>query len=67
MVLIAIHINILKDALEKNYETILILEDDVILSKDFQNDLERIKQIQKTTSDWNVIYTGASQHNWTKT
>lgn len=59
------HVNILKDALEKNYETILILEDDVRLSKDFDNQIKRITQLLKTNPDWNVIYTGASQHNWT--
>lgn len=59
------HINILKDALEKNYETILVLEDDVMLSKHFDNQIERITQIQQTNPDWNIIYTGASQHNWT--
>ena len=59
------HVNILKDALEKNYETILILEDDVMLTKDFENQLKRITQTQQTNPDWNVIYIGASQHNWT--
>jgi GR25 family glycosyltransferase involved in LPS biosynthesis len=58
------HVNILKDALEKNYETILILEDDVRLSKGFDNQIERITQIQQMNPDWNIIYTGASQHNW---
>jgi GR25 family glycosyltransferase involved in LPS biosynthesis len=59
------HVNILKDALEKNYETILILEDDVRLSKGFDNQIKRITQLQQTNPDWNVIYIGASQHNWT--
>jgi GR25 family glycosyltransferase involved in LPS biosynthesis len=58
------HINILKDALEKNYETILILEDDVIFSKEAQKQFERITKIQSTRPNWNIIYLGASQHNW---
>jgi GR25 family glycosyltransferase involved in LPS biosynthesis len=58
------HINILKDAIEKKYKTILILEDDVLLCKDFNTQIKRIIKIQETNRDWSIIYTGASQHNW---
>jgi GR25 family glycosyltransferase involved in LPS biosynthesis len=58
------HINILKDAVAKKYETILILEDDVIFSNESENCLERIKQTQNENPNWNIIYLGASQHDW---
>lgn len=59
------HINILKDALEKNYETVMILEDDIILNNDFDNQTDRIQTIKETNRDWNIIYIGASQYDWT--
>jgi len=58
------HINVLKDALKKNYESIFILEDDVLLHKDFESQIERISDIQETKPEWNIIYLGASQHDW---
>lgn len=56
------HINILKDAVKNNYNSILILEDDIILSKIFET---RIKEnFTFLKSDWNILYFGAGQHDW---
>lgn len=54
--------NIIKDAIDKKFRRILILEDDVILSKNFENDfLNLIKQVGE---DWKIIQLGASQYCW---
>ena len=58
------HINILKDAVNKNYESILILEDDIILSSSFKDRLSEIKDLMK--NDWKILYLGVSQHDWTE-
>jgi len=55
------HIEIIKQAKEKNYEKILIFEDDVILSDKFSHVIKKIKKL-----DWNFIYLGASQFEWDK-
>jgi GR25 family glycosyltransferase involved in LPS biosynthesis len=54
------HLEVIKKAKLNNYKRILIFEDDVILSKEFN---KRISQINKL--DWSIIYLGASQFNWT--
>lgn len=57
------HIQILKDAQEKKYNSILILEDDVIITKHYNK--ETLKQIKTYTDNtWNLIYLGAGQHKW---
>lgn len=56
------HINILKDAINNNYDKILILEDDIIISKSFTSRLHEINSLIQ--DDWNIIYLGVSQHNW---
>ena len=56
------YINILKDAKIKGYESILIFEDDVLLSKDFN---KRFDNLYKTLKDnWKFIGLGASQYHW---
>jgi GR25 family glycosyltransferase involved in LPS biosynthesis len=53
------HIEIIKEAKSAGYKRILIFEDDVILSDEFN---ERISQINKL--NWELLYLGASQFNW---
>ena len=53
------HRNIIKDAYEKNYENILILEDDFIFTNNFHNYLEdylkKVKNIK-----WDMLYLGGN-------
>ena len=56
------YINILKDAKSKGYESILIFEDDVILSNDFNKQLDTF--ISKIPDTWKFLGLGASQYNW---
>jgi len=53
------HRNIILDAKDKNYDKILIFEDDVIFDKDFEKKLKQIKKIF-----WKLLYLGASQFDW---
>ena len=53
--------NILLDAKNRNYKKILILDDDIILSKYFYKFEYFSKFIDK---DWEFLYLGCSQHNW---
>ncbi len=56
------YIRILKDAKQKGHESILILEDDIILSKCFN---ERLKAFCSSVPDsWKFIGLGASQYDW---
>lgn len=52
------HIKILKNAIENNYETILILEDDIVPMKMF--DFKKINIPKK----WDILYLGCSQYNY---
>lgn len=52
------HINVLKDAINKKYSSILILEDDIVPQKEL--DLKNIKLPEK----WDIIYFGGSQYNF---
>tara|TARA_B110000908_G_scaffold125909_1_gene147654 strand:+ start:2641 stop:4731 length:2091 start_codon:yes stop_codon:yes gene_type:complete len=56
------HIKILKDAKEKGYKRILILEDDVILSHNLRENLDEF--IQAIPNNWKVLQLGAAQYNW---
>lgn len=58
------HIKILEDAIKQNYESILILEDDIILTRDIENKIDKLNEFININSNWNIIYLGASQHNW---
>lgn len=53
------HLEIIKDAKRNNYSRILILEDDVHLSKDFQSRVCLIQNLK-----WKLLYLGGSQYNW---
>jgi GR25 family glycosyltransferase involved in LPS biosynthesis/mannosyltransferase OCH1-like enzyme len=53
------HIKILKDAKDKGYKKILILEDDVIISDNFLESVKNVKNI-----NWKLIYLGCSQFDW---
>lgn len=54
------HIEIIKDAKFKGYKRILIFEDDVLISKDINIHLQKLRNIK----DWKLLYLGASQYNW---
>lgn len=56
------HKAIIKDAYEKGYESILILEDDLILHKDFHKVCLNLYSIPK--NEWDMIYLGASDYNF---
>tara|TARA_Y100000780_G_scaffold179369_1_gene164807 strand:- start:115594 stop:116364 length:771 start_codon:yes stop_codon:yes gene_type:complete len=56
------HIKIIKDAIQNNYETILLLEPDVAFHKNFNN--IDIKNYEKLIKNNSIIYLGASQHEW---
>lgn len=53
------HLSIIKNAKNKGYKRILVFEDDVVFSKDFN---ERILEIRNV--DWKMLYLGASQFDW---
>jgi len=57
--LVLTNINIIKDAKEKNYNSILILEDDVV----FTNEINNISEyMEKLPNDWDMLYFGGN-HN----
>jgi GR25 family glycosyltransferase involved in LPS biosynthesis len=57
--------NIIKDAIDKKYDKILIFDDDVIFIKDFHACFE--KCIKIFPKDWKVILLGATQNINTRT
>jgi GR25 family glycosyltransferase involved in LPS biosynthesis len=57
------HLEIIKDAKKNNYKNILILEDDIIISNDYRNQLQNLLDFVKNNT-YNIIYLGASQHCW---
>lgn len=56
------YISIINDAKERGLQRILILEDDVLLSKNFE--IEFSKFIAAVPSDWVVLNLGSSQYDW---
>lgn len=54
-------INILKKSIENNYNSIVILEYDIILNKNIFNLLPNYKKIIHNSD---IVYLGSSQHNW---
>jgi GR25 family glycosyltransferase involved in LPS biosynthesis len=57
------HREIIKDAIKNNYENILILEDDAHFCFNF---IEKINIIKLVPQKWNLLYLGASQHDWSQ-
>jgi GR25 family glycosyltransferase involved in LPS biosynthesis len=53
------HLGIIKDAKLKGHKRILIFEDDVVLSKDFDNEIRKIENL-----DWKMLYLGVTQYDW---
>lgn len=56
------YVNILRDAKSRGFKKILILEDDILLDRQF--DVKIKKFIQIISSDWKVLQLGASQYGW---
>lgn len=54
--------SIIKDAKEKKYKNILILEDDITLANNFEDKLSKL--LNNISKDWKLIHLGASQYNW---
>lgn len=56
------YVKILKDAKERGFHRILILEDDIVLARNF---LQRFDSFLKSiAADWKIILLGASQYDW---
>lgn len=53
------HLYTLNDALDKKYDSVLILEDDVFFDHNFT---QKVMNIEKAP-DWDILYLGCSQHN----
>lgn len=53
---------IIRDAINRGYKKILILEDDIILDNDFE--VKFSKFMKAISSDWKVVQLGASQYDW---
>lgn len=56
------YLNILDDAKKNGYNRFLILEDDVILSRNFESVFEDF--MKRISEDWKILLLGASQYNW---
>ena len=54
------HLQVIKNAKQNNYKNILILEDDVVFHKSFNDQLQKINCIP---ADYSIIYLGTSQLN----
>ena len=52
----------LEDAIRYQHRRILVLQDDLIFHKQFEN--EFMKMNNYVPVDWKLLYLGASQHNW---
>lgn len=58
------HLAVIKDAKNKKYKEILILEDDFILIKSFKEEFE--KMYEKLPKNWDLVYVGKKQGNYSK-
>lgn len=56
------HLNILQDAKEKGYDSVLIFEDDVILANDFVNRF--LQSYNKLNKPWHMLYLGVSEKDY---
>lgn len=52
----------LRDAIEKKWETILVFQDDLLFHKNFVDEFLSIPD--KIPKNWKLLYLGATQHNW---
>jgi len=52
----------LQDAIRKKYKTILVLQDDLLFHKNFEEEFMRIPE--RVPKNWKLLYLGATQHNW---
>jgi glycosyltransferase involved in cell wall biosynthesis len=56
------YIGILEDAIDKEYETILILDDDALFHRDFTRLFA--KTVGQLPEDWKIFQLGALQYDW---
>lgn len=56
------YLRILEDAKKHGYKRFLILEDDVLLSENFETQFKNF--IQNVDKDWKILLFGASQYSW---
>lgn len=56
------YLKIIRDAKSRGYKRILIVEDDVLLSNDFEYQFRGF--VDRIARDWKVLMLGASQYNW---
>ncbi|WP_341218387.1 glycosyltransferase [Neptunomonas phycophila] len=56
------YLRILRDAKKRGFKKVLILEDDIILSKNFENDFKKF--VSCVSDDWKILQLGASQYGW---
>jgi hypothetical protein len=54
----------LRDAKERGFKRILVLQDDLLFHKNFLAEFAKIPSYVK--NDWKLLYLGATQHNWTR-
>lgn len=52
----------IKDAMKKKYNTILVLQDDLLWHKNFVKEFLEIPT--RVPNNWKLLYLGATQHNW---
>lgn len=58
------HLEIYKTALERGYERILILEDDIVFHKNFHKEFKKIfNDIDLDSNDWDLLYLGSANFN----
>ncbi len=52
----------IKDAIKKNYQTILVMQDDLLFHRNYV--AEMLKMPMNIPKNWKLLYLGATQHNW---
>lgn len=56
------YVNVLKDAKSKGFRNILILEDDILLDKNFDSKFQNF--MNAISPKWKILQLGASQYGW---
>ncbi len=56
------YLRLLRDAKKRGYKRFLILEDDILLSNNFEDEFNKF--IQNIDDDWKILQLGASQYGW---